>query len=98
MGEQDHFAALVGDLANGRSHALDAGRVRDLAVFDRHVEIDAHEHALTPHVGLIERVEHVSAHCRRVRAAGPSQPRLEQAKSLSYPDITPTNRPPITMV
>src|SRR5262249_15426741 len=54
MGEQDHLAALVGNLADGRSHALDAGRVRDLAVLDGHVEIDAHEHALVSHVGLIE--------------------------------------------
>src|SRR5262249_53162144 len=83
MGEQDHLAALVGNLADGRSYALDAGRVRDLAVFDRHVEIDAHEHALARHVGLIERVEHVSAHCKRVRSACPSQPRLEKPHSLS---------------
>jgi hypothetical protein len=49
----------VANLADGRSHPLDAGRIGDLAVFDRHVEIDTHEHALTCHVGLIERVEHV---------------------------------------
>src|SRR5215471_257024 len=78
MGEQDHLAALVGNLPDGRSHALDAGRVRDLAVLDRHIEIDAHEHALAPHVSLIERVEHVSAHCSRVRPAYPSQPRLKK--------------------
>ena len=60
MGEQDHLAALVGNLPNGGSHALDAGRIRDLAVLDRHVEIDAHEHALAPYVGLIEGAEHIS--------------------------------------
>src|SRR5262249_36335493 len=27
---------------------------------DRHVEIDAHEHALAPHVGFIEGAEHIS--------------------------------------
>jgi hypothetical protein len=59
MGEQDHLAALVGNLPDGRSHPLDAGRVRDLSVLHRHVEIDAHEHALASHVGLIERVEHI---------------------------------------
>ena len=58
MGEQDHLAALVGDLADGRSDALDAGGVRDLAVLDRDVEIDAHQHALAAEVGLIERAEH----------------------------------------
>src|SRR5215831_10100470 len=60
MGEQDHLAALVGNLADGRSHPLDAGRVRDLAVFDRHVEIDTQEYAFAPHVGLIEGAEHIS--------------------------------------
>src|SRR6516162_2856763 len=90
MGEQDHLTALVGNLADGRSHALDAVHVGDLTVLDRHVEIDAHEHALAPHVGLIERVEHVSAHCSRVRSACPSQPRLKP-HSLSYLDITRTS-------
>src|SRR5262249_14305481 len=59
-GEQDHLAALVGNLPDGGSHALDAGRIRDLAVLDRHVEIDAHEYAFAPHVGLIEGAEHIS--------------------------------------
>ena len=58
MREQDHLAALVGDLADGRRYALDAGRVGDLAVLDRHVEVDAHEHAFALDVGLIERAEH----------------------------------------
>src|SRR4029077_18910715 len=58
MGKQDYLAALVGDLADGRSDALDAGGVRDLAVLDRNVEIDAHEHAFAPEVGLVERAEH----------------------------------------
>jgi hypothetical protein len=62
MREQDHLATLIRNLPDGRSGALDAGRVRDLAVLDRHVEIDAHEHALATHVGLIERMEHVTAH------------------------------------
>src|SRR5215469_727882 len=84
MGKQNHLAALVGNLADSRSRALDAGRVGHFAVLDRHVEIDAHEHALAPHVGLIERVEHVSAHCGRVRSACPSQSRLEKPHSLSY--------------
>ena len=92
MGEQDHLAALVGNLADSGSHALDAGRVGDLAVFDRHVEIDAHEHALARHVGFIERVEHVSAHCKRVRSACPSQPRLEKLNSFLYHDTTPHQR------
>src|SRR6516162_1989904 len=75
-------------IADGVVHAIG-----DLAVLDRHVEIDAHEHALAPHVGLIERVEHVSAHCRRARSACPSQPRLEKPHSLSYHNITRTSGP-----
>ena len=73
MGEQDHLAALVRDLPDGRSDALDASRVGDLAVLGRHVEIDAHEHALAPDVGLIERAEHVSS--PRVRWCEPNPPR-----------------------
>ena len=46
MSEQDHFAALVGDLGDGRRHALDARCVADLAVLHRHVEVDAQQHAL----------------------------------------------------
>ena len=58
MGEQDDLAALVRDLNDGRSGTLDAGGVRDLAVLDRHVEIDAQEHALALEVGLVERAKH----------------------------------------
>ena len=46
MREQDHLAALVGDFRDGRRHALDAGRVADLAVVHRHVEVDPQQHAL----------------------------------------------------
>ena len=57
MGEQDHLAALVGDFADRRQHALDAGRVADLAVLHRHVEIDAQQHALALHLGGVEGAE-----------------------------------------
>ena len=57
MRKQDHLAALAGDLLDGRRDALDARRVGDLAVLHRHVEIDAHEHALAGDVSLIERAE-----------------------------------------
>ena len=48
---------LPADLGDGRRDALDAGRVGDLAVLHRHVEIDAHEHALARDVGVIEGAE-----------------------------------------
>ena len=57
MRQQDDLAALVGDLGDGRRHALDARGVGDLAVLHRHVEIDAQQHALAGEVGVIERAE-----------------------------------------
>src|SRR6516162_2428051 len=80
MGEQNHLAALVGNLADGRGYALDAGRVGDLAVLNRHVEIDAHEHTLAPHIGLIEGAEHVSS--LRARSC---EPKSAQRKGRSLP-------------
>ena len=55
--EQDDLAALVGDFRDGRRDALDARGVGDLAVLHRHVEIDAHEHALAGQVGRVEGAE-----------------------------------------
>ena len=54
MREQDDLAALVGDLGDRRRRALDAGRVGDDAVLDRHVEIDAHQDAFALDVDVIE--------------------------------------------
>ena len=54
MRQQDHLAALVGDLGDGRGDFFDAGRVRDLAVLHGHVEIDAQQDALALHVGVVE--------------------------------------------
>ena len=48
---------LSDDLADGRRDALDARRVGDLAVLHRHVEIDAHQHALALDVDVIEGAE-----------------------------------------
>ncbi len=69
MGEQDHLAALRGDLGDGRLNPRDAGRVGDPSVFHRHVEVDAHEHAPAAHVGLIERAEagHLGANLRTTK-------------------------------
>ncbi len=57
MREQDHLAALVGDLGDGRGDALDARLVGDLAVLGGNVEVDAQEHALAGDVGVVERAE-----------------------------------------
>src|SRR6516165_6875514 len=90
MGEQDHLTALVSNLADGGSRALDAGRVRDLAVFDRHVEIDTHEYAFAPHVGLIEGAEHISG--LRASSCEPKPPqrdaRSSPAGQISFPIAT----------
>ena len=55
--EQDDLAAAVGDLPDRRRRALDARRVRQFAVIHRHVKIDAHEHTLALHVGVVEAAE-----------------------------------------
>ena len=53
MREQDDLGALVGQFGDGRRDALDAGGVGDLAVGDRNVEVDAHQHALAADVADI---------------------------------------------
>ena len=54
MREQDHLAALVGQLEDGRRDFLDAGRVRDPAVLHRDVQVDAEQDAFAFDVGVIE--------------------------------------------
>src|SRR5208282_272653 len=110
MRQQDDFAALVGKLDDGRDDFLDAGCVGDLAVGHRHVEVDAHQHALTFDVGVIEAAEggHQHAPVRELRCDGgqTSLPiatavsimRLEKPHSLSYHDITRTSVPSSTLV
>src|SRR5262249_8025124 len=84
MGEQNHLAALVGNLADGRGYPLDGGRVGDLAVLDRHVEIGAHEPTLAPHVGLTQRAEHVSR--LRARSCEPksAQRRIAHCRASQF--------------
>src|ERR1043165_3284894 len=95
MREQDHLAALVGDLRDRRRDARDARCIGDLAVLHRHVEVDAHEHALAGEICLIERFE--GRHARpampwsSLRAEGEaiqSQERLWIASSLSLLAMT----------
>ncbi len=57
MREQDDLAALVGDFADRRQHALDARGVADLAVLHGHVEIDAQQHAFAFDVRVVESAE-----------------------------------------
>ncbi len=57
MREQDHLAALAGNLGDGRRHALEPCRVGDAAVFHGHVEVDAQQHALALYVDVIEGAE-----------------------------------------
>src|SRR5439155_9774884 len=84
--------------------------VGDLAVLHRHVEIDAQQHALALHVGLVERAKSGHRACshatRRRQAAQSVLPmatavsaiRLEKPHSLSYHDITRTSVPFMTLV
>jgi hypothetical protein len=57
MGQQDHLAALVGQLDDPGRYAFEPGGVGDAAVFHGHVEIDAQQHALALHVDVIEGAE-----------------------------------------
>src|SRR6202034_379625 len=76
MRKQDDLAALLGELDYGRSDFLDAGRVGNLAVMHRHIEIDAHEYALALHVGVVEAAKaHWRSLGREFRRACPSPPR-----------------------
>ena len=72
MGQEDDLAALVGDLLDGRDHALEAGPVGDAPVLHRHVEVDADEDALALQIGAVERAH---AHPRQAPQAGISAPR-----------------------
>ena len=54
MRQHDDFRAGGGEPGDGRQHALDPGRVGDDAVLDRHVEIDADEHAFAPHIDALD--------------------------------------------
>ena len=82
MRQQDHLAALVGELGDGRDDLLDAGGVGDLAVLHRHVEVDAQQDALAFDVGVVEAAEgvhgrHDAKACEAMtfRRACPSRPR-----------------------
>ena len=57
VAEHDHLGALGRELAERRRGALDARRIGHLAVLHRHVEVDAHQHALAGHVDGIDRLE-----------------------------------------
>ncbi|GLQ56821.1 hypothetical protein GCM10010862_40800 [Devosia nitrariae] len=48
---------MLNQFADGRDDALDTGRVGDLAVGDRHVEIGPQQHALTPKIEIFEGFE-----------------------------------------
>ncbi len=47
VGQQQHLRALGRKIADGRRRALQASRVAHLAAGHRHVEVDAHQHALS---------------------------------------------------
>src|SRR5271168_4295601 len=110
MRQQDHPAALAGDLDDGWRDFLDAGRIRNLAVVHWHVKVDAHEHAFSFDVGVVETAKglHENALMRGLRceqnqaslpiATAVSIMRLEKPHSLSYHDMTRTSVPSITLV
>src|SRR5665811_2525486 len=54
MGHEDDFGTPLLELRDRGKHALDTRVVGNLAVFDRHVEVGAHEHALTLHIEIVD--------------------------------------------
>jgi len=52
--QENHLAALVGDLGDGWRLPFDAGEVGDPAVVSRYVEIDAQKDALAADVNAVE--------------------------------------------
>ena len=57
MRQQDHLAALAGDFGDRGRNALKPRGIGDAAIFGRHVEVDAQQHALAFHVDVIEGAE-----------------------------------------
>src|SRR5262249_31492561 len=102
MRQQNHLAALVGDLRDRRSRALKPRQVADLAVLHRDIEVDPEQHVLAPQVGLIECAkgghDRISVQMSLPIATAVSAMRLEKPHSLSYQDITRTSVPSMTLV
>ena len=67
MREQDHLAALAGNLGDGRRDALQPRGVADAAAVHGHVEVDAQQHAFALYVDVIEGTE-LFFHWRLARA------------------------------
>src|SRR5918996_1385121 len=110
MRQHDHLGPFAGELGDGRKHAGDAGRIGDLAVLDRHVEIDADEDPLaanvdpvnTPDAGEVEAARAVRGrlfvHISRLMATAVSLMRFEKPHSLSYQATTRQKVPSTTWV
>ena len=64
VAEDDRLAALLGDVAQGRDEPLDARLVGDLALGHGHVEVGAHQHALSLEFVVIEGLEGGAHSCR----------------------------------
>ena len=61
MRQHDDLRTLADQLLERRGRSLDPGRVRDLAVVHRHIEVDPDQDALAPNVESVE-----CAKCRHV--------------------------------
>ncbi len=90
------------NLANIHENPVDAGRVGDLSVFHRDVEVGANEHPFAGEVHIVECPERGHGRCSRhmsfPMAAATSIMRFEKPHSLSYQARTRTNVPSMTLV
>ena len=102
MRQEDNLAFFFRNLANIHKNSVDAGRIGDLAVFHRDVEVGANEHPFAGKVHIVECPERGHGRCSRhmsfPMAAATSIMRFEKPHSLSYQDRTRTNVPSITLV
>jgi hypothetical protein len=64
VGHQDHLRALVAQVLDGGQRLLQALVALDHAVLQRHVEVDAHDHALAGDVQILDEQLLPGAHGR----------------------------------
>ena len=62
MRDHDDLRAAIAQRLEARNHAFETRRIGHLAVLDRHVEIGAHDHALSRDVDAVRSLQLVQIH------------------------------------
>ncbi len=102
MGQHDDLGALLRKLLQVRQNAIHAGRIRYLAAFHGHIQVDAHKHPFAGDLRIVKSGKRSqrrgSRHASFPIATAVSAIRLENPHSLSYQETTRTKVPSITRV